>query len=269
MCLKPNELHHFIPKFASRVSKKWSSSPQKRFLNYKGQLKQDSPTSPMMCLPCEHIIGQSEDSFRRYMYDQKYLPQYPESYDRWLSQFAAGLLFRTALFTPFRSPALERSKETLRRYILDEDPLGKYSLLHIRVPFDTEVLRKIRNSIDAGESVERTPYDLYMTAGLDTSVALMIQDTSFLAFHVFWMPVVPSRIRVGEWRNVKIRKRGVFRLDIPQEYPDYYHDFIERRLLEISASIAKSAPPGGRHPQPRKAGRHLRGCFAGGDTLGR
>ena len=256
LCQKQGELQksHFLPKFASRVSRKWSSSAQKRFFNEKGQLRQDSPQKPLMCLACEHIIGRSEDKFRRYMYDSDAFPQYPESYGPWLSLFAAGLLFRTTLYTSFQNPALERAKFTLRDYILEEGTLGQFSLLHLRMSdFSVAHLRNMKALIDEGGEVRREPYEMYMTASLDWRVVHRPEDNSFLAlyvhipFHSFWMPIAPSRVRGAEWRNVKIKGKGKFVLDEPQAFPAYYHDFIQRRVLEISASLVESAFKSGGH----------------------
>ncbi len=244
LCLETGELQlgHIIPKFVTKFIKNHSEAPHKRLLGVGAQLLQDSPKRHMFCRKCEQLLGKDEKLFNENALSDAALFSSQLRYDGWMLRFAAGLLLRTmidnrALHETPQRKELERAERSLAKFLLKGAPTG-YALLRISVGIqDPERLTSTRM---------RTPYEQALTAG--TTWGVRTHPTGqFLAvfaqipFHVFWMPVVPKRVKESEWQNVKIRRRGVFDANQPQVCPVEYHRTIDFLLAETEPLFRESA----------------------------
>ena len=188
----------------------------------------------MFCRSCEQTLSKDESDFSARLMSDEALFSSRLVYEDWLLRFAAGLMLRTivdheALGTKPHRRELERAKTALRDFLRRDVPTG-YSLLRVGVGIQ-DLDRAIRTGI-------RNLYEQGLTAGCswgvnDQGEGRFLAVYAQIPFHVFWMPIVPKRVKKTEWQNVKIHRSGVFDANDTQVCPPVYHQMIEAALMEV------------------------------------
>ncbi len=227
---------HVIPKFATRWIKKNSVKTRSRLRQaYTGRLMQDGTKVRMFCGDCEQLLARDENAFNQHAFGDSWLRATDESpihYEEWMLRFACGLMLRAGIAhlldesplfdtPPHYTRLVESACNDLRSYLLGQAEWpGKLHPIRLSVGFE-------RIPSDG----HRTQWSQQMTAGVDTTT---VQGSNFLAiyvqipFHVFWLPIMPKRVREQEWTNCRIKKRGVFKLE--QRAHTEFWEFLAHRF---------------------------------------
>ena len=242
LCLRVSDLQasHITPKFAVRFIKRHSALERSRLLHYDLQVAQDSTRRRMLCSACEQALGRDEQRFQSRLLTDDYLfSGTPVVYEEWMLRFVAGLMFKVIVehqdHLGLAQPrALSPAREALREYLRGHSPTTRYPLLHACVGLE-----------DAGRFVRAggrlNQYEHYMTGAVDHTVVAASNHRSLVAvyahipYHVFWMPVVPRRVRADEWTNTRLHMNGVLDPQRRQRCGSEFWAFITTRLEDLRA----------------------------------
>ena len=196
----------------------------------------------MFCRPCEQLLSRDEDAFSRHLFGYEYeLNSEPIGYEEWLLRFASGLMLRVCVVNLYFTRdddrgvvepltrrcrrLLEGAYEDFRSYLTGDSAWpGKLQPLQISVGFRT---------IPRDGEI-KSAWDFYMARGVDSGIVLgdeMLAVYAHLPFHVFWTGVDPKKVRSGDWRNCRIKKRGTLDPQARQRAPEQFWGYIDWRLM--------------------------------------
>ena len=243
---------HVIPRFVSKYLKRTSAKTKHVRLRqgHDGHLVQDGPTHRMFCRACEQLLSRDEQAFSRHAFGDSYaLTGEAVAYEEWLLRFACGLMLRVCVANLYFSGGhndivaplsaryrhlLEGACEDFRHYLLSgSDWPAKLQPLRVSVGL-TEIPR---------DRVIRSLWDFYMTRGFDSDIVIgddVLAVYAHLPFHVFWTGVAPKKVRASDWRNCRIRKRGVLDPNIRQYAPDAFWEYLDWRLQVMAPGFVSS-----------------------------